>query len=78
MSDFKTIAKFIFTLATLELYWVPQVTQWCRFDPWVRKIPLEKEMVAHSSILAWKIPWREESKKLQFMRLQKSQIQLSN
>jgi len=22
--------------------------------------PLEKEMVTHSSILAWKIPWREE------------------
>ena len=24
-----------------------------RFDPWVRKIPLEKEMATHSSILAW-------------------------
>ena len=23
--------------------------------------PLEKEMATHSSILAWKIPWREES-----------------
>ena len=23
--------------------------------------PLEKEMAAHSSILAWKIPWREEA-----------------
>ena len=22
--------------------------------------PLEKEMVTHSSILAWKIPWTEE------------------
>ena len=22
--------------------------------------PLEKEMVTHSSILAWRIPWREE------------------
>ena len=31
------------------------------FDPWVRKIPLEKEMVTHSSILAWKILWTEES-----------------
>jgi len=27
------------------------------FDPWVRKIPLEKEMATHSSTLAWKIPW---------------------
>ena len=23
--------------------------------------PLEKEMAAHSSILAWKIPWTEEA-----------------
>ena len=23
--------------------------------------PLEKEMAAHSSILAWRIPWTEES-----------------
>ena len=23
--------------------------------------PLEKEMVAHSSVLAWEIPWAEES-----------------
>ena len=22
--------------------------------------PLEKEMATHSSMLAWKIPWREE------------------
>ena len=25
------------------------------------KDPLEKEMVTHSSILAWRIPWTEES-----------------
>ena len=30
-------------------------------DPWVRKIPLEKGMATHSSILAWEIPWTEES-----------------
>ena len=28
--------------------------------------PLEKEMAAHSSILAWRIPWTEESVELQF------------
>ena len=43
---------------------VSKVTQWyeepacqcrrCEFNPWVRKIPLEKEMATHSSILAWK------------------------
>ena len=26
--------------------------------------PLEKQMAAHSSILAWKIPWTEESVQL--------------
>ena len=30
------------------------------FHPWVRETPLEKEMAAHSSILAWEIPWTEE------------------
>ena len=29
-------------------------------DPWVGKIPLEKEMTAHSNILAWEIPLTEE------------------
>ena len=32
----------------------------CRFDPWVREDPLEEEMATRSSILAWKIPWKEE------------------
>ena len=27
--------------------------------PWVRKIPLEKGMATHSSILGWRIPWTE-------------------
>ena len=29
--------------------------------------PLEKEMATHSSIFAWKIPWTEESGRLQSM-----------
>ena len=32
---------------------------------------LEKEMATHSSILAWKIPWTEESGRLQSMRSQR-------
>ena len=32
--------------------------------------PLEKEMATHSSTLAWRIPWREESGGLQSMGLQ--------
>ena len=35
--------------------------------------PLEKEMITHSSILAWRIPWTEESGGLQSMGSQKSQ-----
>ena len=31
----------------------------CWFDPWPGKIPLEKEIATHSSILAWKTPWIE-------------------
>ena len=33
---------------------------------------LEKEMATHSSILAWKIPWTEESGMLQPMRSQRA------
>ena len=39
--------------------------------------PLEKEMANHSSILAWKISWTEESGRLQSMRSQ-NQTRLSD
>ena len=46
-----------------ELNWMQEI--------WVRslgqEIPLEKEMATHSSILAWRIPWTEESGWLQSM-----------
>ena len=32
-----------------------------------REDPLEREMAAHSSILAWRIPWTEEPGRLQSM-----------
>ena len=48
---------------------------------WVQSLgqedPLEKEMAAHSSILAWEIPWTLESGVLHSMELQ-SQTQLSD
>ena len=31
-----------------------------RVQSLVGKIPLEKEMATHSSILAWEIPWTEK------------------
>ena len=38
-------------------------------ETWVQFLgqegPLEKEMATHSSLLAWKIPWREEPGGLQ-------------
>ena len=44
-------------------------------ETWVRSLGredlLEKEMAAHSSILAWKIPWMEESSRLQSMGSQR-------
>ena len=36
----------------------------CGFDPWVGKIPLEKGMATHFSILTWRIPWTEEPGRL--------------
>ena len=40
-------------------------------EMWVQSLgkedPLEKEMVTHSSILAWEIPWTEEPGGLQSM-----------
>ena len=50
--------------------WAARESQQCgrpRFNPWVRKIPLEKKMATHSSILAWRIPWTEDPGGLQSM-----------
>ena len=44
-------------------------------ETWVQSLgqedPLEKGMATHSSILAWRIPWTEESSGLQSMGLQR-------
>ena len=44
----------------------------------VGKIPLEKEMATHSSILAWEITWTEEPGGLQSMWSQKVKTGLSD
>ena len=41
----------------------------------IQEDPSEKEMVIHSSIVAWEIPWTEESGGLQSIGSQKSQTQ---
>ena len=47
-------------------------------ETWVRSLgredPLEEEMKTHSSILAWKISWTEESGRLWSMGLQGSDM----
>ena len=40
--------------------------------------PLEKEMAAHSSILAWRISWTEESNRLQSMGSQRVRHNLAS
>ena len=44
-------------------------------ETWVRSLghedPLEKEMVARSCILAWRIPWAEKPGKLQSLGSQR-------
>ena len=44
-------------------------------ETWVRSLgwedPLEKEMAAHSSTLAWKIPWTAEPSRLPSMGSQR-------
>ena len=53
------------TVKHLPAMWETQVQSLGREDP------LEKEMAAHSSILAWKIPWTEEPGRLQSMGSQR-------
>ena len=70
----------IFCWGFLHLYWASLVAQWERIwlpmlETWVQFLgwgdPLEKEMATRSSILAWKIPCREESGGLQSMGSQR-------
>ena len=51
-------------------------------DTWVPSLgqedPLEKGMAIHSSILAWRIPWTEETWQATVHTAAKSQTRLSN
>ena len=56
--------------------WASQMVQWVKNPPAVRETrvqcldqeePLLKEMAAHSSMLAWRIPWTEQPGGLQPM-----------
>jgi len=56
------VAQMVKCLPTM---WETQVRSLGREDP------LEKEMATHSSTLAWKISWTEDSGRLQFMGSQR-------
>ena len=49
----------------LSAMWKTQVLSLSQGDP------LEKEMVTHSSIFAWRIPWTGESGRLRAMKSQR-------
>ena len=55
----------------------PPAKQETRVWPLGWEDPLEKGMATHSSILAWRIPWTEESGVLYSPWVAKSQTQLS-
>ena len=46
-------------------------------EMWIRSLgqedSLEEEMITHSSILAWEIPWTEKPGGLQYIGIAKSQ-----
>ena len=49
----------------------PPAVQKTQVQPVGWEDPLEKGMAAHSSILAWRIPWTEEAAGLQSIDLQR-------
>ena len=55
----------------------PSVRQETQVQSLGWKDPLEEEMATHSSILAWRIPWREENGRLHPIRWAKSSVQFS-
>ena len=67
------MTALIFTQASLVAQIVKKpLAMW---ETWVQSLgwenPLEEGMAAHSSILAWRIPWTEEPGELQSMRSQR-------
>ena len=75
------LSKFHFTsLHFICKSWVSLVTQLVKNTPAMQETPvqflgwedpLEKGTATHSSILTWRIPWREETDRLQSMGLQR-------
>ena len=56
------VAQVVKNLSAMQETWVRSLSQ---------EDPLEKGMDAHSNILAWRIPWTEEPRRLQSMESQR-------
>ena len=59
------VAQLVKNLPAMQETWVQFLGQ---------EDPLEKEMVTHSTILAWRIPWTKEPGRLQSMGSQESDM----
>ena len=57
------VAQKVKSLPAMWETWVPSLDQ---------EDPLEKEMATHFRILAWRIPWTEEPRRLQSLRSHES------
>ena len=56
------LAQAVKNLPTMRETWVPSLGP---------EDPLEEEMVTHSTVLAWRIPWKEEPGGIQSMESQR-------
>ena len=64
-----TVAQTVKNLPVMQEMWVQSLGQ---------EDPLEEEMATHSSIFAWRIPWREQPGELWSTGSQKSRTGLSD
>ena len=72
MGEFNSGHLYVYYCGQESLRRIHLPMQETQLDPWVGKIPLEKEMAPHSSILAWEIPWTEEPGGLQSVGSQRA------
>ena len=64
------LTAFIASLMAQTVKHLPAMREtWVQFLS--QEDPLEKEMATHSSTLAWKIPWMDESGRLQSLGSQR-------
>ena len=71
LDDFsRDIRAFRASLVAQVVKNMPEMQE-TQVQPLARENPVEKGMAAHSSILAWRIPWMEEPDGMQSMALQR-------